>query len=70
MEGDSGGNVEVSADYIVPRGNEIQRLLKTLDSARTEINSLIAIDDSIDVFPESIRAVSYTHLTLPTILRV
>lgn len=45
----------MSADYIVPRGNEIQRLLKTLDSARTEINSLIAIDDSIDVFPESIR---------------
>jgi len=55
MEGDSGGNVEVSADYIVPRGNEIQRLLKTLDNARTEINSLIAIDESIDVFPESIK---------------
>jgi len=45
----------VSADYIVPRGNEIQRLLKTLDNARTEINSLIAIDESIDVFPESIK---------------
>ena len=55
MEGNSGGNVEVSADYIVPRGNEIQRLLKTLDNARTEINSLIAIDESIDVFPESIK---------------
>ncbi len=45
----------MSADYIVPRGNEIQRLLKTLDNARTEINSLIAIDESIDVFPESIK---------------
>ena len=55
MEGNSGGNVEVSADYIVSRGNEIQRLLKTLDNARTEINSLIAIDESIDVFPESIK---------------
>lgn len=55
MEGNSGGNVEVSADYIVPRGNEIQRLLKALDNAREEINSLIAIDESIDVFPESIK---------------
>ena len=55
MEGNSGGNVEVSADYIVPRGNEIQRLLKALDNAREEINSLIAIDESIDVIPESIK---------------
>ena len=45
----------MSADYIVPRGNEIQRLLKALDNAREEINSLIAIDESIDVFPESIK---------------
>ena len=29
--------------------------MKTLDNARTEINSLIAIDESIDVFPESIK---------------
>jgi hypothetical protein len=55
MEGDSGGNVEVNADYIVPRGTEIQRLLDALNKALTEIRSLIATDEQVGVFPGSIR---------------